>query len=186
MTAKRSGREFRPLSKVFATHSRRPVRGTISPAEMLAPASRDASILRSAKPKGALESDPAAMFRSHFTDEQLEMFRRLLQGQRLQLMEEAGKTVKTMGDLAETFPDPSDRAAWENDSTRDLRIRDRERKLIDKIEETLKRIEDGTFGECEECGEVISIGRLKARPVTTLCIACKAEQEDAERKPNRS
>jgi DnaK suppressor protein len=125
------------------------------------------------------------MFRSPFTDEQLEMFRRLLQAQRSQLMEDAGKTVSRMGDTAETFPDPTDRAAWESDSSRDLRIRDRERKLIDKIEETLRRIDDGTFGECEECGEVISIGRLKARPVTTLCIQCKAEQEAGEHKPNR-
>ena len=125
------------------------------------------------------------MFRSPFTNDQLEMFRRLLSAQRDQLMEDAGKTVKVMGDAAETFPDPTDRAAYESDSTRDLRIRDRERKLIDKIEETLKRIDDGTFGECEECGEVITIGRLKARPVTTLCIACKAEQEAAETKPNR-
>lgn len=126
------------------------------------------------------------MFRSPFTPEQLEMFRRLLHAQRAQLMEDAGKTVKTMGDLAETFPDPTDRAAYESDATRDLRIRDRERKLIDKIEETLRRIDEGIFGECEECGEVISIGRLKARPVTTLCIACKAEQEAAEGKPNRA
>ncbi|MFN2427990.1 MAG: RNA polymerase-binding protein DksA, partial [Candidatus Binatia bacterium] len=96
------------------------------------------------------------MFRSPFTNEQLEMFRRLLNSQRDQLMEDAGKTVKTMGDTSETFPDPTDRAAYESDSTRDLRIRDRERKLIDKIEETLRRIDDGTFGECEECGEVIS------------------------------
>lgn len=125
------------------------------------------------------------MFRSPFTPEQLEMFRRLLQSQRDQLIEDAGRTVTKMENLTETFADPTDRAAWESDSTRDLRIRDRERKLIDKIEETLRRIDDGTFGECEECGEVISIGRLKARPVTTLCIACKAEQEAGELKPNR-
>jgi DnaK suppressor protein len=125
------------------------------------------------------------IFRSPFTPEQLEMFRRLLHAQRAELMEGAGKTVRTMGDTAEAFPDPSDRAAWESDSTRDLRIRDRERKLIDKIEETLRRIDDGTFGECEECGEVITIGRLKARPMTTLCIKCKAEQEAAEGRPNR-
>jgi DnaK suppressor protein len=126
------------------------------------------------------------MFRSPFTPEQLEMFRRLLNQQREQLMEDAGKTVRVMGDAQETFPDPTDRAAWESDSTRDLRIRDRERKLIDKIDETLRRIDDGTFGECEECGEVITLGRLKARPVTTLCIACKAEQEAAEVRPNRA
>lgn len=126
------------------------------------------------------------MSRSPFTPEQLDMFRRLLNEQRGQLMEDAGRTVTRMGDTAETFPDPADRAAWESDSTRDLRIRDRERKLIDKIAVTLRRIDEGTFGECEECGEIITIGRLKARPVTTLCIACKAEQEAGELKPNRA
>ena len=125
------------------------------------------------------------MFSSPFTPDQLDMFRRLLNEQRDQLMEDAGRTVTRMGDTAETFPDPADRAAWESDSSRDLRIRDRERKLVDKIEITLRRIDEGTFGECEECGEVISLGRLKARPVTTLCIACKAEQEAGELKPNR-
>lgn len=69
--------------------------------------------------------------------------------------------------------------------TRALRLQDRERKLIDKIGETLRRNDDGTLGECAECGETISIGRLKARPVTTLCIACKAEQETEELRPNR-
>jgi DnaK suppressor protein len=125
------------------------------------------------------------MVRTPFTEEQLEMFRRILNAQRDQLMEDAGKTVRTMGDTPEAFADPADRAAWESDSTRDLRIRDRERKLIDKIEETLARIEDGTFGECEDCGETISLGRLKARPVTTLCIECKAKQEADEQRPNR-
>ncbi len=125
------------------------------------------------------------MSRSPFTTEQLEMFRRILLSQRAQLMEEAGKQVSRMGDAQESFPDPTDRAAWESDSARDLRIRDRERKLIDKIEETLRRIDDGTFGECDECGEVISVGRLQARPVTTLCIACKAQQEADEQKANR-
>lgn len=126
-----------------------------------------------------------AMNRAIFTDDQLEMFRRILQSQRTQLMEEAGKQVTRMGDASETFADPTDRAAWESDSSRDLRIRDRERKLIDKIEAALSRIDDGTFGECDECGETISIGRLKARPVTTLCIECKAKQEADEQRSNR-
>ncbi len=112
------------------------------------------------------------------------MFERLLTAQRERLVGEVGKTVEEMGDSPREFADPADRAAWESDSSRDLRIRDRERKLTDKIEEALERIKDGTFGECEECGEMISIGRLRARPVTTLCIECKAEQERDESKPN--
>jgi DnaK suppressor protein len=86
----------------------------------------------------------------------------------------------------ETFADPADRASFESEASRDLRMRDRERKLVEKIDEALGRITDGTFGECEECGEMISVGRLKARPVTTLCIKCKDEQERRERKPNYS
>ncbi len=125
------------------------------------------------------------MGRYFFNDEQLEMIRRILLSQREHLLDDAGKTVARMGDTNETFADPSDRATWESDSTRDLRIRDRERQLMDKIDAALARIEDGTFGECEECGETITIGRLKARPVTTLCIECKAKQEADEQKANR-
>ena len=122
---------------------------------------------------------------AEFNKEQLVMFERLLLNQKKELLQETVRAVQEMNEPNDSFADPTDRASWESESTRDLRIRDRERKLIDKIEETLRRIEDGTFGECEECGEVISLGRLKARPVTTLCIACKAEQEADEHRPNR-
>jgi DnaK suppressor protein len=116
-----------------------------------------------------------------------EMFRRLLNTEKRRLMTDAARTVEDMGGDHDGFADPSDRAAWESDSTRDLRIRDRERKLLEKVNEALKRLDDGTFGECEECGEMISVGRLRARPVTTLCIQCKAEQEASESRPgNRS
>jgi len=121
---------------------------------------------------------------SYFSKEQIGIFEKLLQGQRQQLMEDAGRTVSKMTDKEATFADPADRASWESEANRDLRIRDRERKLIDKIEGALERISDETFGECEECGEMISLGRLKARPVTTMCISCKAEQEEAEHRPN--
>jgi len=114
------------------------------------------------------------------------MFQKLLLKQKKDLLEDASKTVHEMGGQDEQFADPADRASWESQSSRDLRIRDRERKLVDKIDEALKRIEEETFGECEECGEMISIGRLKARPVTTLCIQCKSEQEAEEVKPNFS
>ncbi len=124
------------------------------------------------------------MAQLEFTEEQLNMFERLLQTQRRQLLGEVEKTVDQMAEEPQDFADPSDRAAWESDSSRDLRIRDRERKLVDKIDEALGRIKDGTFGECEECGEMVTVGRLRARPVTTLCIGCKAEQENVESKPN--
>jgi DnaK suppressor protein len=119
-----------------------------------------------------------------FSKDQLDMFERLLQSQRKELIGEAGRAVTRMTQKEDTFADPADRASWESEASRDLRIRDRERKLVEKIDAALARIADGTFGECEDCGEMISIGRLRARPVTTLCISCKAEQEAAEAKPN--
>jgi DnaK suppressor protein len=79
------------------------------------------------------------------------------------------------------FPDPTDRASLESDRNFLLRIKDRERKLIQKVKEAMDRIDDGTFGICESCGRPISEKRLMARPVTTLCIECKTEREDQER-----
>jgi DnaK suppressor protein len=98
-----------------------------------------------------------------------------------ELYVEAERTVAGMTDAEDTFPDPTDRATLESDRNFMLRIRDRERKLIMKIREALQRIEDGTFGLCESCGDEIGIERLKARPVTTLCIDCKRKQEANER-----
>jgi DnaK suppressor protein len=112
---------------------------------------------------------------------QLAEFKELLQKQMDELLQDAGKTVLEMTEEKTNFPDPTDRANLESDRNFELRIRDRERKLIAKIREALDRIEDGIFGECESCEEVIGIERLKARPVTTFCIDCKTEQERQER-----
>jgi DnaK suppressor protein len=98
-----------------------------------------------------------------------------------ELYAEAERTVAGMTDTEETFPDPTDRATLESDRNFMLRIRDRERKLILKIREALQRIEDGSFGVCESCGDEIGKERLDARPVTTLCIECKRKQEAGER-----
>ena len=111
----------------------------------------------------------------------LEEFRQLLQEQMDQLLREADKTVSEMTDEKTNFPDPTDRASLESDRNFELRIRDRERRLIVKIREALDRIEAGEFGECEDCGDMIGEARLKARPVTTLCIECKTEQERQEK-----
>jgi DnaK suppressor protein len=113
-----------------------------------------------------------------------EYFRRLLNQRIAELRMEAGKTVENM-DQDGNFPDPTDRASMESNRNSILRIRDRERKLIFKIQEALQRLEAGEYGICEECGEDIGIERLKARPVTTLCISCKSSQEIAERKAKR-
>jgi DnaK suppressor protein len=114
----------------------------------------------------------------------VEFFRNLLSQRVKELRSEAGKTVEDM-DEDENFPDPTDRASMESNRNSILRIRDRERKLIFKIQEALQRLDDGKYGICEECGEKIGIERLKARPVTTLCIECKSNQEIAERKAKR-
>jgi len=113
--------------------------------------------------------------------EKLEEFRTILQDQLDKLLEDAGKTVSEMTDEKTNFPDPTDRASLESDRNFELRIRDRERKLISKIREALERIEDGEFGICESCEEEIGDARLRARPVTTLCIDCKTEQERKEK-----
>jgi len=98
-----------------------------------------------------------------------------------ELLNEAEKTVSEMTDGRENYPDPNDRASLESDRNFELRIRDRERKLIQKMKEAIKRIDEGTFGICEECGGPISEKRLMARPVTTQCIECKTKQEKMEK-----
>jgi DnaK suppressor protein len=116
----------------------------------------------------------------------LTAFRKLLNERREELIVEASRTVDGMGEMREQFPDPTDRASLEGNRNLTLRIRDRERKLITKIDEALGRIEDGSYGKCEECGGDIGIERLRARPVTTLCIDCKSLQEAQERKRHTS
>ncbi len=113
--------------------------------------------------------------------EKLEAFRKLLTQKINELLSEAGKTVSEMTNGKENFPDPNDRASLESDRNFELRIRDRERKLIAKMQEAIKRIDDGTFGICEDCGGPISEKRLLARPVTTECIDCKTKQEKIEK-----
>src|SRR5947207_15582860 len=113
---------------------------------------------------------------------ELDAFRTLLEERRHELISEASRTVDGMGENREQFPDPTDRALLEGNRNLLLRIRDRERKLITKIDEAFGRIDDGSYGRCEECGREIGIARLRARPVTTLCIDCKSLQEAQERK----
>lgn len=112
---------------------------------------------------------------------QIEEFKKVLESQLEQLLQEAGRTVSEMTDENGNFPDPTDRASLESDRNFELRIRDRERRLIMKIRDALARIENGTFGTCECCEEPIGEARLRARPVTELCIDCKTEQERKEK-----
>ena len=114
----------------------------------------------------------------------VEFFRALLNQRINELRMEAGRTVENM-DEDGNFPDPTDRASMESNRNSVLRIRDRERKLIFKIQEALQRLTNGEYGICEACGEEIGIERLKARPVTTLCISCKSSQEIEERRAKK-
>src|SRR3989338_6049723 len=110
-------------------------------------------------------------------------FKNLLDDQLQTLMKEASETIEGMSDEKEreNFPDTTDRASAESDRNFLLRIRERERFLIIKIREALERLEKGEFGICESCGGKISKERLKARPVTTLCIQCKTDAESQEK-----
>jgi len=111
----------------------------------------------------------------------LELFKELLTQRLEDLLHKADDKVSGMTDQKENFPDPTDRASHESNRNFMLRIRDREHKLIKKIRSALERIENGTFGICEQCEEEISIERLKARPVTTQCIDCKSKEEALEK-----
>ena len=110
----------------------------------------------------------------------IEYFKHLLNEMLGDALKQSDSTIEDMTDSNEICADPADRATVESDRAFTLRIRDRERKLIKKINDALTRIEDGTFGICEECGENIGVPRLKARPVTKLCINCKSKQEEDE------
>lgn len=111
----------------------------------------------------------------------LEFFRNELLKKKEDIVSEAGKTLSEMTDQTSNVPDPNDRATIESGRSFELRIRDRERKLLSKIDEALSRIDDGSYGICEDCDEMIGTKRLEARPVTTLCIDCKTNQETQEK-----
>lgn len=110
-----------------------------------------------------------------------EHFRKILLHWKMELMEEVDRTVHHMQDEAANFPDPNDRASQESDFTMELRTRDRERKLLKKINESLDLLEDGEYGYCESCGVEIGLRRLEARPTATLCIDCKTLDEIREK-----
>jgi DnaK suppressor protein len=118
---------------------------------------------------------------AYMSKEQLEHFRNILNGWKRDLMEEVDRTVSHMKDEAANFPDPNDRATQEEEFSLELRTRDRERKLIRKIDEALKRVEDGSYGYCLETGEEIGVKRLEARPVATLTIEAQERRERRER-----
>ncbi|HEX7220115.1 MAG TPA: RNA polymerase-binding protein DksA [Burkholderiales bacterium] len=108
-------------------------------------------------------------------------FRKILESLKAELSQEIDRTVHTMQDEATVFADPNDRASQESDMALELRNRDRERKLIKKIDETIARIDANEYGYCDSCGVEIGLKRLEARPTATLCIDCKTLDELRER-----
>ncbi len=145
--------------------------------------------VRRAKPRGDVLSGPIHGIQpykpkrgeDYMSDTQLEHFRNILKAWKRELMFEVDRTVHHMQDEAANFPDPNDRATQESEFGLELRTRDRERKLLRKIDSALARIEDGSYGYCEETGEEIGLKRLEARPVATLCLEAQERRELAER-----
>ncbi|MEW6354118.1 MAG: RNA polymerase-binding protein DksA [Pseudomonadota bacterium] len=117
----------------------------------------------------------------YMNEKQVAHFRNILQAWKRELMEEVDRTVHHMQDEAINYPDPNDRASQESEITMELRARDRERKLIKKIDESLAKLETGEYGYCEVCGIEIGIRRLEARPTATQCIDCKVLDEIREK-----
>ena len=140
-----------------------------------------------ARPNGDLmsfknyEPYPLRKGEEYMNDAQMAHFRHILDSWKKELMEEVDRTMHYMQDEAANFPDPNDRASQESDFTLELRARDRERKLIKKIDEALQRLDNHEYGECESCGVEIGIRRLEARPTATLCIDCKTLDEIREK-----
>jgi len=114
-------------------------------------------------------------------EKNLEFFRQLLIQWMEELLNHADETVEELLDSRENLADPLDRASADSDRIRTLRMRDRESMLIKKIRQSLEDIENGEYGVCRDCGEDISIERLKARPVTSFCIRCKTKRESLEK-----
>ena len=114
-------------------------------------------------------------------DKQKAHFKKILEAWKQQLMNEVEKTVDHMNDETANYPDPLDRATQEEEFALELRARDRERKLIKKIEKTIRSIDSDDFGYCEDCGEEIGIKRLEARPTANLCVNCKNLAEIKEK-----
>jgi len=172
---------------VLATPPKRPGLGPIPP---LRPVQRPLPPPTLSKRRGAnLLSGPVKGFtpyqpkrgEEYMNKAQLLHFRELLLAWKRELMEEVDRTMLHMKDDAANFPDPNDRATQESEFGLELRTRDRERKLLKKIDSALGRIEDGSYGFCEETGDQIGLRRLEARPVATLCVEAQERRELAER-----
>jgi DnaK suppressor protein len=141
-------------------------------------------MIRNKKSEGALfnfKPYELAEGEEYMSEGQIEHFRSILENWKSELMKEVDRTVHHMQDDAANFPDPNDRATQESEFGLELRTRDRERKLIKKIDESLASLDTGEYGYCESCGIDIGLRRLEARPTATLCIDCKTLDEIREK-----
>ena len=136
---------------------------------------------KSALPVDGIEPYIPEPGEEYMNEKQLQHFRSILVAWKKSLMEEVDRTVDHMKEDATNFSDPADRATQEEEFALELRARDRERKLIKKIEKTLKKLEEDDFGYCESCGVEIGIRRLEARPTAELCVDCKTLAEIKEK-----
>lgn len=175
--------------KTIAPLPKKPSGSSVAPAR--AAASTGAATAEPSKRRagGSVLSGPVKGFtpyqpkrgEEYMSKDQLEHFRQLLLAWKRELMEEVDRTMLHMKDDAANFPDPNDRATQESEFGLELRTRDRERKLLKKIDSALQRIDDGSYGYCEETGDEIGLRRLEARPVATLCVEAQERRELAER-----
>ena len=185
-TARKTATKKKPAVRVAAT------RGNTKAAERARPqARRTPAAIHTTELKAGtnLLNGPLRGFRpyqpkrgeDYMSDGQLAHFREILLAWKRELMEEVDRTVLHMKDDAANFPDPNDRATQESEFGLELRTRDRERKLLRKIDSAIARIDDGSYGYCEETGDEIGLRRLEARPVATLCVEAQERRELAER-----
>jgi len=182
----------KPAAKKKAASKKKAVSNKRPPMKKKVPTSKAAARkvpARRVRPKGDVLSGPihgiapykAKRGEEYMSDEQLEHFRNILTAWKRELMYEVDRTVHHMQDEAANFPDPNDRATQESEFGLELRTRDRERKLLRKIDSALLRIDEGSYGFCDETGEEIGLKRLEARPVATLCLEAQERRELAER-----
>jgi len=154
---------------------------TVSRSKKKEPSSRGKGASASVMPVEGIEPYIAKAGEKYMNKKQLDHFRKMLNAWKLDLENEITRTVHNMRDEPENPPDPNDRASQETDMSLELRSRDRERKLIKKINEAIERINTGDYGYCDNCGVEIGIERLEARPTAEMCIDCKTVDEIREK-----
>jgi DnaK suppressor protein len=183
--AKKKAAAKKPAAKKKAAAKKSPAKTKKKAAAKKTAAAKKPAAAKPRKAKGGEFTDFVPYEEKHGEDymneAQQDHFRDILRHWKQELMEEVDRTVHHMQDEAANFPDPNDRATQESEFTMELRTRDRERKLIKKIDESLEKIDSGEYGFCEECGIEIGVRRLEARPTATLCIDCKSLDEIREK-----